>query len=209
MKNLHHNKLKTQNYYNHLFTFFTFISLLLALTLVKFEIVDFALFLLKFIILFFLLMLISVMVEYMKRGEYISPITFYNLEHFFNEFLLEVGTDGHFEKFFNKYDSKSKKAFRSIFEKHALTQKSIFKKNTFNDFQHNFTKNFSSKTFGEHYKKNFFLSSIRKNKNVYELTIIDEIKVLQFFIIKFFVKKGVHKLYVKQIDHEFKIIRLV
>lgn len=117
MKHLNHNIIKTKNYYNHLFTFFAFVSFLLTLTLVKFYINDFLLFLLKFIILFFLLMVISVMLEFIQRGEYISPITFYNLEEFFNQFLREVGNDGDFEKFFNKYDSKSKKTFLSIFKK--------------------------------------------------------------------------------------------
>lgn len=176
MKKVIYNKTKPVNYYNHLLTFFAFTSFVLALTLVNFIIDDFLLFLLKFIILFFLLMLISVMLEFFYRGEYISPITFYNLEHFFNKFLLEIGRDGHYEKFFNKYDFKSKKAFKEIFHKH---------------------------------KNKFFLSSIRKKNGLYELTMIDEIKFLEFFFIKFFVRKGVHKLYVKRIDGKFKIIRLV
>ena len=58
-------------------------------------------------------------------------------------------------------------------------------------------------------KVKFFLSSIRKIDGVYELTIINEHKFYQYFITKFLVKKAIHKLYVKEIKGEFKVVRFV
>ncbi len=58
-------------------------------------------------------------------------------------------------------------------------------------------------------KTKFFLSTIRKIDNVYELTIINQHKFYQYFLIKFFAKKAIHKLYVKIEKGEFKIARFV
>jgi len=58
-------------------------------------------------------------------------------------------------------------------------------------------------------KVKFFLSTIRKESDVYELTIINEYKFFQYFLIKFLVKKAIHKLFIKKIKNEFKIIRFI
>lgn len=177
MKRVIYNKLKPTNYYNHLFTFFGFMSIVLTLTLVGFtETFSIELFLLKFIVIFFLLLFISVAIEFLYKGEYIAPHTFYDLEIFFNEFLDEIHELGHFEKFFYKYDAKSKKRFNRIFKKHKI---------------------------------NFFLSSIRRHGNTFELSFIDEVKMMEFFFVKFLIKHGVHKMEIKKFNGKFKIIRLV
>lgn len=58
-------------------------------------------------------------------------------------------------------------------------------------------------------KVKFFLSTIRKIDGVYELTIINEHKFYQYFIIKFLAKRAIHKLYVKLEKGEFKIARFI
>lgn len=58
-------------------------------------------------------------------------------------------------------------------------------------------------------KMKFFLSTIRKIDGVYELTIINEHKFYQYFIIKFLARKAIHKLYVKHEKGGFKIARFV
>lgn len=52
----------------------------------------------------------------------------------------------------------------------------------------------------------FLLSSIKKQNNVYEITLIDEKKLFEYFFLKFLVRKAIHKLYVKKIKGEYKII---
>ena len=56
-------------------------------------------------------------------------------------------------------------------------------------------------------KNRYLLSSIKKEKESYELTIINEKKLFEYFFVKFFVKRAIHKLYVKKLKGELKIIR--
>lgn len=52
------------------------------------------------------------------------------------------------------------------------------------------------------------LSSIRKHGNTYEVTLLDEHKVVRFFLIRFFLGRVIYKLYVRKVHDKYKIIRL-
>jgi hypothetical protein len=174
MRKIHYNYLKPQNYYNRLLTFFLIIGFSLTIFLIKLEEETMETFLLKFIVIVFLMILIAIAIEFFYTGEYMNPLEVYDLEHFFLEFLSKTEKKGEIEKFFNKYDSKTKSKFKKTFL----------------------------------HKRRYFLSSIRKNKNTYELTLIDEKKLAEYFILKFLVKKAIHKIFIKKLNEEFKIIRI-
>lgn len=57
-------------------------------------------------------------------------------------------------------------------------------------------------------KTRLLLSSIRKHGDVYEVTFFDERKMLEFYIVKFLAKGGVHKMFIKDIKGKLRIIRL-
>ena len=172
-KRTNYNYTKPSNYYNHLLTFFAIISLTLTFSLVKFEIESIEIFFLKFIIIIFLLLFISVLIEFFYRSEYMNPIEIFKVENFSNKFLKSISKNKDYEKYFNKYDTKSKKKINKIFDK----------------------------------KSNFYLSSIRKHKKIYEVTIINEKNLLVFLISRFFGRTGVHKLFLENQGKKFKIIR--
>lgn len=171
-----YNYLKPQHYYLHLFLFFSILSFSLTFSLFEMEKVSLDLFLFQFIIIFFLLIAISALVEHFYKGEYMGPLEIYDVESFFNDFLKYSQKEKIFnDKYFNKYDSKSRQVFSELFKGHKI----------------------------------YFLSSIRKNQGVYEITFIDEIKFTLFFVIKFLIRHPIHKVYVQKNHNKYKIIRLV
>jgi len=178
-KSLLFNSLKPQNYYFRLFIFFTIVSFTLTLFLFKFETYFLDLFLLKFIIIFFLLMLIAVLVEYFHLGEYMFPIESYEVEIFFKNFLDKL-----------KENSFEENSFEEFFNRFDLkTKKKI-------------------KQFTKKRNKIYFISSIRKIKNKYEIVFINELTLFRYFFFKFFIKSGIHKAYMKKINDELKIIKI-
>jgi len=174
MKKILYSHLKPQNYYNHLLTFFIVIALTLTFSLVEFEIKSLELFFIKFFIILFLLLFISVLMEYFYKSEYMNPIEISKVESFTNIFLRKASSFKKYEKYFSKYDHKSKNNFKKIFKKNRW----------------------------------FFVSSIRKHKKIYEVTIINENRMLIFLLLRFFGKGGVHKIFLKYIKNDLKIVRL-
>lgn len=174
MRKIHYNYLKPQNYYNRLLTFFLIIGLSLTIFLIKIEEETLETFLLKFIVIIFLIILMAVLIEFFYKGEYMNPLEVYDIEQFYLELLDITKKEDSIEKFFNKYDSKTKNKYKQIFL----------------------------------HKRKYFLSSIRKNKNTYELTIIDEKKLAEYFILKFLIRKAIHKLFIKELNTGLKIIRI-
>lgn len=57
-------------------------------------------------------------------------------------------------------------------------------------------------------KKSFFLSSIKKQANTYELTFIDKNKFYKYFIFKFLIRDAISKMIIKKIKGKFKIISI-
>lgn len=55
-------------------------------------------------------------------------------------------------------------------------------------------------------RSNFVLSNIRKENEVYEITVIDINKLAAFHFLKFFIRKAIYRIYVKEFDGSFKII---
>lgn len=53
-------------------------------------------------------------------------------------------------------------------------------------------------------RSSFFLSSIRKDGDVYIISIIQEQRLFLYFLFKFLGRKGVHKLYVKDLNGKGK-----
>ncbi len=174
MRHCSYTYLKPQNYYNHLLTFFLVISLSLTFSLLDFKIKNFETFFLKFFIILFLLFFISVLIEFFYKSEYMNPIEISKVEFFSNKFIKKILTLKNCSKYFNKYDFKSKKKIKKIFNN----------------------------------KSNFFISSIRKHREIYEVTIINEKKMFIFLILRFFGKTGAHKLFLKEFKNSFKIVSI-
>jgi hypothetical protein len=47
------------------------------------------------------------------------------------------------------------------------------------------------------------------NDEEYELIIIDEVRFLEFFLFRFLISVPIIKLYIKKINKEYKIIRIL
>lgn len=122
-----------------------------------------------------LLFSIAVLVEFFYRGDYMSPLEVYDIEKFFNEFIEDVYSKGDIDKYFNKYDHRSKKEFQKIFGK----------------------------------KARYFLSTIRKVDNFYEVSVINERKMLEYYFIRFLGHGAVHKMHIRKVNGSFKIIKFI
>lgn len=64
----------------------------------------------------------------------------------------------------------------------------------------NFQKNFSKKQY-------YFISTVKKNNEVYTISLINEKKLFQYFFLKFFIRNAIHILDIKEIKGTYKIIR--
>ncbi len=64
----------------------------------------------------------------------------------------------------------------------------------------NFHKNFSKNQY-------YFISTIKRDKNNYKITIINEKKLFEYFFLKFLVRNAIHTLDVQYLDGSYKIIR--
>lgn len=58
-------------------------------------------------------------------------------------------------------------------------------------------------------KTRLILSSIRKHGELYEVTFFDEKKMLEYYVIRFLARKGIHKMYIKEVRGQLRIIKLV
>ena len=93
------------------------------------------------------------------------------------------------EKFINRFLKKIHvKDHSKFFNKYDIKSKKKFEK-IFNS------------------KDDFFISSIRKHKQIYEITIINQRDEFLFIIARLFGRKGVHKLFLENHGKQFKIIR--
>ncbi len=179
MKKLIFNHLKPQHYYFRLFLFFLIISCILAFSMLEFNFVDFETFILRVVVIFFLLLFIAVAIEFTNSGDYLSPLEIYDLEGFFRNFLDEISNNKNLDNIFNIYFNKYDNKSKKILIK-------IFSR----------------------YKK-YFLSSIKKENDIYIITFINEFTLFRYFFFRFLAKKGIHKIFVKIIKYEFKIIRII
>jgi len=143
-----------------------------------FRIVNIDDFLLKFFLIYFLIMVISVLIELLNKSEYLSPIEIYNLNLFFNNFLKDLKNTSHIKEF----------DFEFYFNKYDSNSKKkitkIIKK----------------------IKKRFFISTIRKENDIYKIHFIDKFTLFRFLFIKFLAKGGVHRADIKIIKGKYKII---
>lgn len=67
----------------------------------------------------------------------------------------------------------------------------------------------SKKIFKKYFtsKQYYFISTVRKIGDSYRVTIINEKKLFQYFLVKFLIKDAIHTLDVKKIDDKYKIVR--
>ncbi len=169
---------KPHYYYGRLIIFFLLISLILSFSLMFFQKNTVELFILKYFIILFLILTMSVFIEFFYKSEYISPYEITLLENFFRKFLLDAYSNSKDleSDFFNKYDLKTKRKFKELF-------------NT---------------------KNHYFLSSIRKDGQIYEITFINKTKMFEFFLLsflRFFIKDSIHRIFVRKINNHYKIVR--
>lgn len=174
MKRLHYTYLRPPFYFFKLFLFFFFLSGLLSLQLglvLGFSAIDF--FYLG-IFLLFLLMLVGCVVEYFKRGEYMSPLEMYDVMGFVHDMLDTKHQGGSIDNFFLRYTKKPKSLMQALVSKRRF----------------------------------YTISTICKKKDYYVVTLLDEAKVLGFFFVKFLSSQATVRLYIKEHDNCFKIVRL-
>jgi len=166
-KKIHYGNIIDKSYFSYIFFMFCIFSIFIIFFIVSStdsaEIV-----LLKFFSVMFLFMLVSVFVEISSSSEYMSPIDLVNLRYFFDNFIKNKG-----EGLFHKYDSKTKKRIKKLFE------------------------------VGE----KFSISSVIKRDKVYIISFHRDISNNNMFLGLVLGLKS-HKLYVKEIRGEFKVVRL-
>lgn len=179
MRKLVYNYIKPQNYYNRLVTFFAFVSISLAFSLVGFRVDDLDIFLLKFLIIFFFLISFAALLEFYYSGDYMGPLEVYDVEYFYKNLILEFRTSKEFDfhKYFHKYNLKCKESFCKVYDNRKVyTLSSIRKLNG-----------------------TYTITVINANR----------MPIFSIPLIRFIVARGaIHKLYLKKFDNEFKIIKV-
>ena len=131
-------------------------------------------FLLQFFIILFLLLTIAAIVEFFYLGEYMNPMQTYEIQHFMYSFLDSLNHRNSLEKYFNKYDVKTRQKIHKLLQRDRI----------------------------------YTLSSIRKHKHTYEITLLDEKKVFRYFFIHFFLGKIIYRVYIRKHDGDWKIVRV-
>ncbi len=174
MRRLHYSYLRPPFYFFKLFVFFFFLSGLLSFQIgffLGFTAIDF--FYLS-IFLLFLLMLVGSVVEYFKRGEYMTPLEVYDVMGFVHDLLDTKRSGGDVEHFFLRYTKKPKLLLDLLLSK----------------------------------RKYYSISTICKRGEFYEVTLLDEAKVLGFFFVKFLSSKATLRLYIKEHNGSLRIVRI-
>ena len=166
-KKIHYGNIIDKSYFGYIFFMFCIFSIFIIFFVVSStdsaEIV-----LLKFFSIMFLFMLVSVFIEISSSSEYMNPIDLVNLRCFFDNFIKNKG-----KRLFHKYDSKTKKRVKRLFD------------------------------IGE----KFNISSVIKRDRVYIISFHRDISNKNMFLGLVLGLRS-HKLYVKEIKGEFKIVRL-
>ncbi len=54
--------------------------------------------------------------------------------------------------------------------------------------------------------KKFLLSSIRKQGKIYEIVFIDQTRIMTYFLIRFLSKRAIHKMQVREVKGDLKIV---
>ena len=174
MKRIHYNYLYPPFYFSRLFFFFIGLSVLLTLQLIFLTSFTSSDFLTLVIVLLFLLLSIGVLVEYSKKGEYMSPLEKYDVMGFVQELLESKRNREKLNDFFLRYTQKPKKSYEK------LTSRNTY----------------------------YMISTISKQGQYYEVTLLDQAQILRYFFIKFLSKKATLHLRISKIDGELKVISL-
>ena len=87
--------------------------------------------------------------------------------------------------------------------------KAAYKKKNYDHFFLKYSSN-AKKVFEKNFskKQHYFISTIRSESNTYEVTLINEEKLFQYFFFKFLGKFAIHKVRIQKVDDEFKIIHI-
>jgi purine-cytosine permease-like protein len=182
MKKIIFNYLKPQKYYLRLLNFFILISFSLVLTIISFN--------LNYILENFDLFLLKFIVIFFIILIISSIIEFL----FYRGRYISPIEVYDLEYFFNDFKNDIKNKEINLLDKYFLKYNIKAKKNFFDKIKHH----------------NYYLSSIRKmNDEEYELIIIDEVRFLEFFLFRFLISVPIIKLYIKKINKEYKIIRIL
>lgn len=174
MKRIHYNYLRPPFYYQRLFVFFLLLSALLSFQLIIFTQLSLADYFLIVIVVLLLFLTIGAFIEYLKKGEYMSPLEVYDVVGFIKELQYARKHNDSLDEFFLSYVKKPKKVYSQFVNK----------------------------------KKKFTLSTIAKHNGFYEVTLLDEAKVVEYLFFRFFTKKATIHLRLKKVKGEFKIVSI-
>lgn len=174
MKRLHYNYLRPPFYFSRLLVFFLILSSLLSFQLIYFTSLKVADFLTIVIFLLLLLLCVGSLVEFRRKGDYMSPLEMYDVMGFVHDMLDSKRRGNNLDEYFLRYTLKSKTAHR------ALLSKTRF----------------------------YVISTISKQGEYYEVTLLDQAKVLGFLFVKFLSKRATLHLRIRKIEGEFKVVSL-
>lgn len=164
VKKITHNYDKNKKYFNKLMIIMIIVSTIITLFLLKKNPVNTENFLLHLFIIMFLIMTISTILEYIQMGEYMNPLEIYEIKHFLKDFIHSSKYKQTFpKKYFNKYDSVSKKNFKKKFEKDKIYRLDKIKKHK-DTYEVIFHKENNLNLFGRKIKIN-----IKKIKSKYKI----------------------------------------
>ncbi len=119
-------RIKPNNYYKHLFSFISLLSIILTFITLHFKI-SYNLFI--YLTYYFILLLILVtVIELFNKGEYLSPLETYDLCEFVEKLIddIKIGSKKPL-KFINKYNPSYKKLQEIITKKEKLLLSNIKK----------------------------------------------------------------------------------
>lgn len=156
--------------------------------------------------LFTFFSLISISLTFALVGFVIDDVELFILKTFLVFFLLimfavliEFYTRGEYMSPLEVYDIEN--FYNNLASDYGSTR--FEHKHYFNKYDHKSKKKFFE-TF--HGKDNYILSSIKKEGEVYTLSVIDIRKMLLFQFFRFLIRKAIHKVHVKKFKHSYKVI---
>lgn len=119
-------------------------------------------------------MLFGSVIEYFKRGEYMTPLEVYDVMGFVHDLLDTKRSGGDVGHFFLRYTKKPKVLLDLLLCK----------------------------------RKYYSISTICKRGDFYEVTLLDEAKVLGFFFVKFLSSQATLRLHIKEHGGSLMIVRI-
>lgn len=129
MQNIIYSYLSPQTYFRRAFILILILSMLISFLVNYFFSSSLEYYLYYTIFFIFLLILVMSLLDHFRKSDYISPHEYFEVRNFINDFLSDLENESFkYSKYFNKFDTSTKKVFEKIFfHNHYLTISSVRK----------------------------------------------------------------------------------